>query len=232
MSIGIYALYWEVEGLIYIGQSQSIEVRFREHLRKLARNSHSNYKVQAAYTSYGNPSLVTLQTCSIEHLNTLEIFWTKEFDSLYGVGGLNIVEAGDVGYGTHSNSSKYGKIQILTCFRLLSNSKYIEHQEISNISGLPVHVVSGINSGKCHLWLKDKYPSKYRNLVNNRTIKRNTAQSRSKGRTIAILVSPEGEEFEVSNMTEFANAHNLVRQQVNNLVAGTRKQHKGWKLKN
>jgi len=231
MTIGIYALYWENEDLVYIGQSQNILVRFKEHISKLGRHTHSNYKVQDTYNTFGKPSLVVLQICKVEELNYLEEFWTKEFDSLHGDCGLNIIEAGEVGYGVHSNSSKYSKMQILTCFKLLSSSRYIGHVEISNITKLPIHVVSGINSGKCHLWLKDKYPHKYGKLISSRSIKRCTAQSRSKGKCLAILVSPTGEEFEVSNMTQFAIAHGLVRQQINNLVAGTRKQHKGWRLK-
>lgn len=56
MTIGIYSLYWEEQDLIYIGQSQNIERRFTEHLYKLKNNTHTNYKVQKAYITYGLPS--------------------------------------------------------------------------------------------------------------------------------------------------------------------------------
>lgn len=55
MTIGIYALYWEEQDLVYVGQSQDIARRFTEHKRKLKNTSHTNYKVQAAYNLYGIP---------------------------------------------------------------------------------------------------------------------------------------------------------------------------------
>lgn len=99
MAIGIYALYWEEQDLIYIGQSQNIERRFSEHIYKLTNTKHTNYKVQNAYNLYGLPVLNILEQCEISELNTLEISYTKEFNGLDKHRGLCLIEAGNVGWG-------------------------------------------------------------------------------------------------------------------------------------
>ena len=42
MTMGIYALYWQEQDLIYIGQSKEIERRFKDHLRELEACIHCN----------------------------------------------------------------------------------------------------------------------------------------------------------------------------------------------
>lgn len=82
MTVGIYALYWEEQDLVYIGQSSRLEARHKEHLVDLSQKIHSNYKVQESYNSYGEPKHIIIEYCKIEELDALEIYWTNEFNSL------------------------------------------------------------------------------------------------------------------------------------------------------
>ena len=119
MTTGIYSLYWEKQDLVYIGLSQNIERRFKDHLNTLKNNKHTNYKVQNTFNNYGEPKLIIIEECIIEELNDKEIFWTKEFNSINN--GLNIIEAGQAGFGTNSSNSKYSKEQIIEALDLLIN---------------------------------------------------------------------------------------------------------------
>jgi hypothetical protein len=55
------------------------------------------------------------------------------------------------------------------------------------------------------------------------------------GRTVAekkwIVISPEGDEFEIVNMAKFCRERGLNKAHMCAVAAGARKQHKGWKAK-
>lgn len=226
MTTGIYSLYWEEQDLIYIGQSQNIEKRFKEHIYDLSKNKHSNYKVQNAFHKYGNPILNILEKCSINYLNELEIYWQNEFNSL---DSLDLVIAGQVGYGTDSNNSKYSKLKILRVFRLLTRTNSLNYKSISKIIQVNRSLVVDIANSTAHLWLKDKYPKLYykmqthdrcssgNSILNNYTV-------------LPKVVSPLKEIITVYNIRKFAIEHNLHNTHLGEVIRGNRKSHKGWKL--
>lgn len=233
MTIGIYALYWEEQDLIYIGQSQNIEARFKEHLYKLKNNKHTNYKVQNTFDLYGEPQLNILETCGLDKLNNLEIFYTKEFDSINN--GLNIVEAGNVGFGTNSNASKYSKIQILKVFSLLYKTS-LSYHSISGKTKVSTVTISDISKGRSHTWLQEKYPNKYISIEGNNIL-------RFKNKNIVtdypILLSPDGKEYLVkSSLTDFCKEHNSLNHScissgkgIGRVLRKDRMSYLGWTLK-
>jgi hypothetical protein len=234
--IGIYALYWENISQVYIGQSQNIELRFKEHLRKCWKGIHTNYKVQNTYNLYGKPELVILEQCTVDELNQLEVEWTLEFDSINN--GLNITEAGSVGYGTNSNASKYSKLQILLIFRALSAENRFSNKEIAEQNGVSVSLIKDIFSEKTHTWLKEKYPFRYRLLINRKHLGNNGATlSLNKKYSEIWLKSPNGDVFQISEgYANFCRSQpslkNLVKNSKNigRLIDGSRKTWYGWSL--
>lgn len=233
MTVGIYALYWAKQDLIYVGQSQNLKRRWSEHKRKMLNGEHTNYKVLDTYNLYGLPEFIVLQECSIEDLNDLEIWWTKEYDSLNTKHGLNIIEAGDVGFGTNANASKYSKLQVLLAFRLLSRNSNFDTKEKAKELDINFEVFSDIKCGVMHKWLKDKYPFLYHKMQSKSGIKI-TSEKRSyfaKYGKVAILISPDGTEYEVKIINEFANKNNLDKKHLQKVISGERKSHKGWRLK-
>lgn len=234
-TIGIYALYWEQDPRVYIGQSVNIERRYKEHLSMLKTNNHTNYKVATQYEQFGIPSLFIIETCSIPELNEKEIFWTKEFNSI--VSGLNIIEAGTVGFGPYSNASKYTKIQILKVFSMLCRG----YNNVDIVSRLNVNksLVSDIRNGNSHTWLKEIYPTQYLEMQFQvpKETRRNTVVN--KLGAIPCIVSPEGVIYEVPNVREFCRntgeaifglPERTLNVSIARLIAGKRKQYKGWKL--
>lgn len=236
MTIGIYALYWAEQDLIYIGQSQNIEVRFREHISLMRRCKHTNYKVQNTFNLYGVPTLNILEICKIEDTNTLEVYWTKEFDALQGSHGLCIIEPGLVGWGTNSNSSKYSRSSVLKVFSLLYKKNSTVPQIVSRTK-VSKSVVQDILVGDSHLWLQEAYPTQYA-LMQSRV--RQTSNISKKLQYTPKLVSPEGVIYEITNITEFCkctltsdatSVPSKVRG-IARVIDGTRKQYKGWKVYN
>ena len=78
--IGIYKITKKENGKCYIGQSNNIERRFREHLTK---GDKSRIAVDKAIQKYG-PAAFTfeiLEECSIEQLNERESYWIKYYDA-------------------------------------------------------------------------------------------------------------------------------------------------------
>lgn len=229
MTIGIYALYWGVQDLIYIGQSQNIEARYKEHLYKMKNNKHTNYKVQNAFNLYGQPVLQIIEECSIERCNELEVYYTEEFDSINK--GLNIVEAGLVGWGVNSNASKYTKRQILKVFSLLYKTK-IATRDIAKRCKVNIGVVHGIQAGNTHVWLKTKYPEKFdriKDRLKTVFLRRAYNASSSSGKEIKVI-NPEGEIIIIQgSLSLFAKNNNLTKSHFCKVVAGELPQHKGWK---
>ncbi len=229
MTVGIYALYWEEQDLIYIGQSQNIEARYREHLYKMKNTKHTNYKVQNTFDLYGEPILQILQECSIENCNELEIYYTREFDSINN--GLNIIEAGLVGWGVNSNASKYTKWQILKAFSLLYRTK-LSTRDIAKRCKVNIGVVHGIQSGTTHIWLKAKYAEKF-NLIKDRLqtvfLNRSYKASIHSGKEVKVI-NPKGEIVTIQgSLSLFARNNNLTKSHFCKVVAGELSQHKGWK---
>ena len=74
--IGIYKITNRINGKSYIGQSNNIERRFREHKYI---SSETNDSLKKAYIKYGreNFEFIILEECSIEELNEREIYYIQ-----------------------------------------------------------------------------------------------------------------------------------------------------------
>lgn len=217
MTIGIYALYWEEQDLIYIGQSQNIERRWKEHIADMQRNVHHNYKVQLAYNSYGIPRHIVLDTCSISKLDELEAAYTNEFCSLNNVNGLNIVEAGNTGWGINGNNSRYTKRQILSIFSLLYKG-VMTCPQIATRLGVNTSTVENI-CGSSHIWLKEEYPVEY-NLMKSVDRSRRKQEYKPTLKYRGSLVDTSGNIYEVYNISQFAKEHGCDQGGISKVLLG------------
>ena len=161
MAVGIYAIYWEETGDVYVGQSIELEVRISAHMRALKRRDHANLYLQCLYLKYGVPKVCVLDTCRVSDLNLLEVAWVAEFD-----GPLNIQEPGVlVGSGTQNPNSRHSKRKILRCFAYLYKYGMSQHA-VSKRTGVPRGTLSHIVRGKAHHWLSEEYPKEFQILKN------------------------------------------------------------------
>lgn len=237
MTIGIYALYWEEQGLIYIGQSLNIEGREKDHISSLKRDDHFNSKVQDAYYKYGLPKLLILEETSGAELNNKEVYWIKKTNAQLNTA----IGGGSGGKGIGHSQFKFTKLQVLIAFRQLSSSyKFLLNREISANTGITIGMLEAISSGKNHVWLKENYPIRHSRMLTLRALRAKYNNSNRKsikeyctniGKALPVVISPEGLEFTVSNIREFARNHNLPHSSLNYVVNGKRKACQGWILK-
>ena len=166
-------------------------------------------------------------------MNDREIFYTKEFNSIKS--GLNIVEAGKVGYGVNSNASKYDKLTILKVYSNLfkTTKAYID---IAKELGVTNSLVANISDNVTHKWLGLKYPfhkkiidSKKETRVQNSTYRHNPIK----------LLSPTGTVFTITNIRKFCEEElssssstslKHIIKGISRLVNGNSKTYKGWSL--
>lgn len=90
--IGIYKITNNINGKIYIGQSNNIQRRFSEHQN---RGATSRIPVDIAIQRYGkeNFNFEIIEECSIEQLNQKETYWITYFNSIEN--GYNCSVGGD-----------------------------------------------------------------------------------------------------------------------------------------
>lgn len=90
--IGIYKIENKLNGKIYIGQSNNIERRFKEHQTK---GESSRIPVDIAIQKYGRNNFTydIVEETSIENLNEAEKFWIQKFNSIEK--GYNCSNGGD-----------------------------------------------------------------------------------------------------------------------------------------
>lgn len=237
MTVGIYALYWEEQDLIYIGQSVNIERRYKDHLVKLKAQKHSNYLVQEAYTKYSIPKLHIIEVCSLSELNDKEIKWTVEFNSINT--GLNIVEPGEArsGFGTNCGASKYSRYKILKVFSMLYKS-LLPYYKISQKLNVPIGLVSSIANKISHTWLQVEYPKQYNLMIDNKSIRRiknNIALTTNYN--YPNIISPEGIEYSVEHIIPFCREHfpndtlSSTRTSLGKLLNGRKSSWRGWRVR-
>lgn len=230
---GIYALWYEEQDLIYIGQSVELSKREKTHKNNLKLNKHSNYKLQEAYYKYGLPEFVVLEYCSSLELDKLEISWQKEFDSL---SSLDIVEAGSSRRGAYNGRSKYSKVQILKTLKLAIRPE-LTSQDISDITLVSLSMVDDIRAKRAHLWMRDIYPWHYKMLDSTRDQRKKYGYLRSKSKTLAelkeiVFISPDNVEVKLDcSLNDFAKRYGLDDTDLSRVISGKYKHTKCWKLR-
>lgn len=218
--IGIYALYWEIPELVYIGQSVDIPRRFVSHKYKFSTNTHIMY-LQNIYTKYGTPKCIILEECSIVELDSLETCWISDFDT---VNYLSTGQGGRIGY--ESPKCAATKQQIIDTAKLLLDPSISDETILSN-TGVSKGTLESIKYRKRHSWLKEECPEVWEQLSK---VKRFTKGQLTRYKTNVLLKDPFGKIHEVSNLSKFAVDNNLNKGHLCSLARGEVSHHKGWKL--
>lgn len=238
MTIGIYALYWQQDGSVYIGQSANIERRFKQHLTLLKSGVHENFKLQAKYDALGEPLEYVLETCRVKELDAKEVLWIDEFDSIRS--GLNIIAGGGHSYGTEHTTSKYSKIQLYKALILLAKTDN-SLDSITSRTGVSKSTLSHIINKRVHTWLAEVRPELYLLAVRDRVdiSRKNTAKTRTgigiKGRKY-IVTSPEGLVHEVVCISKFCKEvakfdnPKAAQSGFSRVIKGLREDYFGWKI--
>jgi len=221
MNIGIYALYWWEQDIVYVGKSKDLNLRKYEHLRLMQTGKHTK-KVQSAFDLYGLPDFITVQLCDIAQLDELEVFWIQELDAL-GLSGLNKCPGGqDVGRDTTHSASKFSHHQILQVVDLLIQG--VQYKDIVDITGVSKPVVSTILNQSKHTWI----PAELKTALDIEKSRRMLLPALDSSTKNYFIKSPNGRIYKVDNISEFARNHNLLGTKLNEVLREKRNQHCGW----
>lgn len=239
MTIGIYCLNFH--DLIYIGKSNKLERRFKDHLYNL-KNGLSNYKMLEAYAKYGEPIFTVLEYCKVSELSSKECLWIAEFNSVED--GLNITSGGDGGgSGVQHNRAIHTKDILLSVLDYLSSTSPVHtYEDIFEYTGVSISTITNIVEGSAHTWLSEAHPDKY-SIISTKELKsirskisREIVYSSLRGKSkdsflYPSIQSPEGTIYEnITNAKAFAELHNLSPEGLCRLFSGKIKTHRHWKL--
>lgn len=126
--IGIYKILNIVNNKVYIGSSNNINRRFKDHKNFLINNKHNNKHLQSAWIKYGPDNFLfdILEECDKDSLSNKEQYWITFHKSYIPEIGYNILENAYtiLGY-KHTNNSK-NKMSI-------SHKKRLENLSIEEI---------------------------------------------------------------------------------------------------
>lgn len=225
--IGIYKL--EFESSFYIGQSLNIERRFNSHIWMLKNNLHSNNKMQKLFNNTNKlPKLVVLEECNSEKLNVLEKYYINKYNAT--TDGLNILNDSIINmFGEDHPTAIYSNKQILEIFKeILLNELSLKciAEKYCVDKGLVYSIASGIN----HSWIKEIYPKDYIKMLELKYIRSNGKTAKDQGIKYPLIKSPNGEIFEVTNLNQFAEEHNINKSSLCQLLNGKRKSANKFKL--
>lgn len=126
MSIGIYKITNKNNGKIYIGQSNNIERRFKQHQQK---GAESRIPLDIAIKKYGKDNFTyeIIELCSLEELNEKQSYWIKYYNSIEN--GYNCSEGGDQqSVGENNGRSKLTEEDVI-----LIRKAYQNHQKQKDI---------------------------------------------------------------------------------------------------
>jgi group I intron endonuclease len=213
---------YEIRNLVndkrYIGQSsQNDKQRLWEHKTYLKKGNHQNRHLQRAWNKYTEENFVmnVLETCdSLEDLNRLEIHYVTLYKTLNRKFGYNIRGPGD------------NKFMPEETRRRVSQSKL----------GVSVHTPESIekirqaSKNRVHSQAsREKRSQKLKGCVQSVKLRDQWAQAHRK-LPYPLLISPDGQLYDVVNLTRFAKEHGLVQQSLSRLVNKQLTQHKGWTI--
>lgn len=239
MTIGIYCLKFNGTDKVYIGQSDNIERRFKEHLR-LFKNYTASTKLQEAYNTYGSPNLLILAESSLDDLDIFEDEAISIYNSVNN--GFNTYsysnQAPTRKYGEESGNAKFTNGQILEVFFLLISDKYYSADEISKITQVSSDIISKISCCSLHNWIRELYPMEYDILISKKYTRKAASSNlvsiklgaNKQGIKYPSIKSPEGIIFEIDNAYRFAKERGLAPNHFQEVLNGHRKSHKGWRL--
>lgn len=168
--IGIYLITNNVNQKKYVGQSNNIERRTKEHLRSAQPDKYSKKNerdsktpIHLAMQKYGiqNFSFSILEECSVEQLNEREKYWIKYFQSNNKEKGYNLTSGGQETIGVSGENHSQAKLtqKEVDQIKILLQENQMSLTEINNLFPcVSKSTISMINNGKIWKQENEIYP--------------------------------------------------------------------------
>lgn len=212
---GIYRITCIPTGKIYIGSSCHPFRRWIEHRRSLRAHCHCNLHLQRAWDKYGEDAFTfeVMEFVMPWSLVEREQYWIDKLKP-FSPRGFNI--------GVKANSGSAGrKASPETRAKLSATHK-----------GKPKSTEHRANISKSKRGTHYHFDNDKRFQPRGHT---QTAEGVARRAALLskryIVVSPEGIEFEIKNLSQFCRENDLDMPSMLRLCVGGAKQHKGWKCR-
>lgn len=136
--------------------------------------------------------------------------------------------------GTKNPASKYSDEQILNVLQQLATG--VQYKNIHASTNVSISTIRHIANQEAHAYLQEKYPELYAAMLAhgaNEGRKSHSCGAASRGITYPPIISPEGKEYIVTHVANFAREHGLDASCLAKVLKRTPKYntHKGWELK-
>lgn len=157
---GIYKITNAVNGKVYIGKSENIHHRWKQHIRELNKNKHSNAYLQNAWNKYSQANFefsIVYEALDNEDLDELEIKFISEYNSFNDEYGYNLTSGGEGSKRAESTKEKisvgYRRNRSTLTFDDVRHIKMLmyclmDRKEICNMFNIADGTLTQITSGK------------------------------------------------------------------------------------
>lgn len=239
MSCGIYLLRFSGTMYVYIGQSENIENRFKEHINNLKLNRASQ-KLQAAFTLFGMPTLEILEFCSVDMLNELELSYIEKYDSCnHGLNSTNSTTYKNLFISSLPHRCKYTELDYYNVLLECINNPATKSRTIAELTNTDTSTVSALRNLKSYKWLKTRYPEEYGKLeeIYTNKLKEPTTTTEQilvekEIKKYPTIVSPDGIIYSIpfGQVRTFAKQHRLNYTGLNKVLNKKLEHISGWRL--
>ena len=152
--IGIYKIVNNINGKIYIGQSDNIARRWRQHRNRASFSTNDEHIVlYRAIKKYGinNFSFEVVEECSREQLNEKEKYYIKLYNSEVP-NGYNLTSGGNSSFKMKLTLEQVKEIKELLKNTNISQTEIAEKFQVSQVT------ISDINIGEAWITDNEEYP--------------------------------------------------------------------------
>lgn len=149
----VYKITNLINGKVYIGQTNNIKRRIREHISGKRRNS----LIHLAIKKYGWDNFDVQTLYYGENYNEEEKKWIEFYNSRNKKLGYNILEGGEDSVGENNPAAINTEHQVEWAKVLISKTR-LSYNEISKRIGIKIHNLKAINQGQSWFDENEVYP--------------------------------------------------------------------------
>lgn len=219
MISGIYKITNTITNRFYIGQSKDIKTRFKNHLSTLRGNKHKNQFFQndfnKTFNQLNSDSFLKLEV--IEELKDSTQQQRNEREQYY------INQFYDNKVNCYNIEKKVINRKSLSCHSLNPLKTKETRRQLMKKRWKDINyksrIVSKLKESGAQESFRLKQSLKRKEIIASKLIYRGT------------VISPDGIEYKVFNISTFAKEHSLNRRSFNDLLIQRTKSYKNWKLK-
>ena len=234
---GIYKITCMVNGKIYVGSSNNLRKRWKNHTKSLQQNTHHNQYLQRGWNKYGADAFVfeVIELVMPWALLDREQYWLDTLKP-FSPKGFNISLTANAGMGGRKHS-----IEARTKMSGAKKGKSLSEKHRSKISksiqGIkrtPEEIAKTVATRRRNGTYTHSQESRAK-ISASGLGRKHTTETRMKisatQRKQYVVISPEGEILNISGLKPFCREKGLSCGAMTEVAQGKRQHYKGWKCR-